>query len=156
MPSLEYFVVASSYSIDQYTDRVSIFEVMETFKPCMFPAFVSRMALVSVWNLEQEELDGDFQVLARIFPPGQDEPESYPMNFKGTTLRQRLLFNVGNLCLKQAGCLKIELLLNGETKAHHHIDVQAADPNALLDGVLAYKDLSPQDVEEACESEPAP
>jgi len=45
MPQLEYFLVAESTSVDQHTNRVSIFNVAETANVENFPALISCVAI---------------------------------------------------------------------------------------------------------------
>ena len=66
MPRLEYFIVCESTSVDAGNDSISLFHVLEDIFPDTFPYVLHRAEAVSLWNLDNEDRDTDFQ--ATTFP----------------------------------------------------------------------------------------
>src|SRR5438067_2048409 len=123
MASLEYFLVVESVSIDQATNRVSLFHVLEELGAKAFPAFVPQMVAVSSWNVPQEEWAQAIPVSLRVFAPGALEPtHEHSLTLEpGDTARRRSLFGILGFLFDQPGDWRFELLLNGTPCAHHLI-----------------------------------
>jgi hypothetical protein len=71
MPQLEYFLIAESISVDQSTNRVSLFNVLEEIQCAPLPAGtpaipgrtgIPQLVAVSSWNLSPEDQGREFQV----------------------------------------------------------------------------------------------
>ena len=122
MPKLEYFIVAESVSIDQTTNCISIFHVLEQINIREFPTPLRQLTAIAHWNAEKVDIDRDFQVTIVVTPPG-DEPKEFHQNFRIIRPRHRTIANLVGLPLTQPGTLTIEIRLNGEHKAYHTIDI---------------------------------
>lgn len=126
MAKLEYFLVAESVSVDQITNRVSIFNVIEEVRASKYPAHISMVA-VSLWNVPEDDAGRDFQTVLEVtFPDG--EKKEFRHNFKMPRRRIRTMFQLANLELKQPGPMCVDLALNGEHQATHTIDVVEVEP----------------------------
>jgi hypothetical protein len=141
MPSLEFFVVASSVSVDQRSNRLSILEVIDELLPVRFPARMPRVAAMTIWTLSEEDQGQDFQATLRVTSPGFDETPEFRQNFKGEGSAYRMLFHLLNVPVFKAGKIVFEIKLNGEHKAGHEIRVATADESATDDGFLIYTAL---------------
>jgi len=131
MPTLKYFHIADSCSIDRETNCVSVFNIIEEIYGT-FPAQLARLVAVSDWNIAPEDYQKDFQVTLRIPQPWKDtEPKHIDVcvNFTAERPCQRILQRVERLPLPEAGDLKLELLLNGERVAQHTIPVRLREPD---------------------------
>lgn len=107
MAKLELFLVAEGVSVDQTTNSVSAFNVLETLplkegKPDVIP----RCVAFSLWQMEPSDIGKDFQVMLRIHRPGA-ELEEFPSNVTASTSRHRVFTRIVGLPLEQAGTLKI-------------------------------------------------
>ena len=71
MASLEYFLVAESLSLDQATNRISIFNVLEIVAAPELPV-VQQTIAISSWNIPPEERGQTFRVVLRVHPPGEE------------------------------------------------------------------------------------
>jgi hypothetical protein len=133
VPKLEYFVVCESISVDQETNRVSLFNVVEDIRPVARgePAHIlTQMVAISAWNRESGDEGQDFQLIVRIHAPG-DAPQDFPLNFRMERSRQRLYLRIQGVPARHPGELKFELLLNSQPKASHSVTVHpAAAPHA--------------------------
>lgn len=127
MPSLEYFLVCESVSVDQETRRVSLFNVVEEVRVLAFPANVPQMVVVTSWNLTANDLGQDFQVQVRFSSNGVELAAPFPMNFHGQSPRHRLIAHIVGMPITGPGDIRIELHLNNEYSASHTITAVAAD-----------------------------
>ena len=126
MAKLEYFLVAESVSVDQKTNRISFFNVVEEVTGAAFPATIPQIIAVAAWNGEEGNDKEAFQATVRItFPDG--EQKDYHHNFRMPAKRSRVILTFQGITLKRAGELLLDLSLNGEHAAKHSIDVKLAD-----------------------------
>jgi len=123
MPKLEYFIVADSISVDQTTNRMSVFHVLEEVHAPLFPIVIPRLAAVAHWNAEEGDVDRDFQVRIIITSP-DDQPKEFNQNFRMVRPRHRTIANFMGLPVQGPGVMTIEIRLNGEHKASHTIDIR--------------------------------
>lgn len=124
MARLELFLVAESVSVDQSSNKVSVFEVLETvpFKKDGENAIAGCVAF-SLWQMEAGDDGQDFQVLLRIHRPGMELPDESPTNFTAHSPRHRVFTRMLGLPLQQPGTLRFEVLLNGKHSADHVVTV---------------------------------
>ena len=77
MPKLEYFLLCESISVDQETNRVSLFNVLEDLHLAKLPkngdskpAFIlNQFVAVAVFNREPEDGDQDFEACLKYNLP---------------------------------------------------------------------------------------
>ena len=125
MPALEYFLVSESISVDQDTNSLSLFGILEGLSGPL-PISVDKLVATSCWNMSEGEQDKDFQVALRITLDGEILPESEELNVNFTTSRprHRIFHFLRGLALPTAGSLVFEVLLNGEPKATHTVTIR--------------------------------
>ncbi len=123
MPKLEYFLVAESVSVDQTTNRISIFHILEEIHVAKFPFALPLLAAVAQWNAEDGDVDRDFQVGLVIKPP-DGQPKEFSQNFRMIHPRLRTIMNLVGLPLTQPGTMTVEIKLNGDHKAYHTTDIR--------------------------------
>ncbi|MBI4580026.1 MAG: hypothetical protein HY718_10015 [Planctomycetes bacterium] len=125
MPTLEYFLVARDFSVDQRTNRVSIFNIMEEIHAREFPITIPNMVILCSWNAENGDNERDFQMTLRPSLDGRPVgiPQPLAHNFRIPGRRCRNFVAVEGLPLAGPGRLLVELLLNGDHVASHTIDV---------------------------------
>lgn len=126
MPKLEYFLVAESVSVDQSTNRISFFNVVEQVNAKKFPSNILQIIAVAAWNAEEGDNEEDFQVAVRVTSPG-GEPKDFRHSIAMRGKRSRVLLTFQGIVLNGAGTLLLELSLNGEHQATHSIDVVQAE-----------------------------
>jgi hypothetical protein len=135
MPELEYFTIAQSVSIDQSTNRISLFHVLEdvgfsnelppSIEPGMLPRGIPQLVAVSSWKVSPQEFDKQFQVGLRIRNPGEQEfREIEPIVVTGERRRQRILQTLMSWPITGAGDILFELTLDGVRKASHVITAE--------------------------------
>ena len=123
MPKLEYFIVSESISVDQQTNRASLFNILEEVRKNKFPSAISQAIVTSAWNYEIGDEDVDYQVKIRIYSPGEEEPKDIPVNVS-IEYRHRLFLKLENLQIKQPGELKFEVFINDKYIASHTVLIQ--------------------------------
>ena len=122
MPRLEYFLVASSVSIDQSTNRVSVFEIIEEIRGPTFPLRIPSCAAITLWCAEDGDQDTDFQAMLRVYMP-DGRTNEFATNFRLAMPRHRITQRFQGLTISGPGELRFEMLLNGEHKADHLVTV---------------------------------
>lgn len=126
MAKLEYFLVAESVSVDQKTNRISFFNVVEQVNASKFPVTIPQIIAVAAWNAAEGDDEKDFQVTARMTRPG-GKPKDFAHNFRMTAERTRSDLIFQGIELSCAGKLVVEMLLNGQHAATHTIDVELVE-----------------------------
>lgn len=126
MARLEYFLVAESVSVDQQTNRISFFNVVEQVEAKEFPATIAQIIAVAAWNAEEGDDNEDFQAAVRITSPG-GEQKNFQHNFRMPAKRSRVILTFQGIMLNSAGELLLDLSLNGKHAAKHSIEVKLAD-----------------------------
>lgn len=124
MPKLEYFLVSESVSVDQQTNRASLFNILDEVRENKFPTVIPQVVVTSAWNYEGGDEDIDYQVRVRMSLPGKEKPKDVPVNVKIEKNRHRLFLQLMNLRIKQPGELKFEVFINDEYTASHTVLIQ--------------------------------
>jgi hypothetical protein len=128
MPKLEYFLVCESISIDQETNRVSVFNIVEEVAPIKARPtgpIVPQVVALACWNREPGDENKDFQATLRIHAP-EEKAKDFPVNFKMEKPRYRLSLRLQGVPALKPGQLRFEMLLNGKHAAEHTILVHSA------------------------------
>ncbi len=91
MAKLEFFAVAESVSVDLNTNKVSLFEILESvpFNSQSGANVIPKCVAVSLWRSEDGDEGLDFQMILRIFRPGEDTSE-FATNFSLSSARHRI------------------------------------------------------------------
>jgi hypothetical protein len=128
MPKLEYFLLCESVAVDQDTNRISLFNVLEDFQvarpedPTKKPAYIlSQFVAVALFNRESEDGEKEFEACLRIHLPDDQHSEN-KISFRMERNRQRVLMRfVGMPPVGKDGVLRFELLLDGTRCASHTV-----------------------------------
>ncbi|MBM4094161.1 MAG: hypothetical protein FJ276_32860 [Planctomycetes bacterium] len=130
MPTLEYFLVCESMSVDRETNRVSLFNIIEEMKlrsPNDPGPMILQMYAVACLIKTPGDDRRDLQAVFRIAMPDGTK-QDIPMNFQMERPRVRLVLR---FCLAPAdnevGDVAFIFLVNGEEFAHHAILVHPAE-----------------------------
>lgn len=122
MAHMEFFIVSEEVSVDQQTNRLSLFNVLEQVAGSDFPLVVLSAAAVSLWVAEAGDDGRDFQCMMRVFLPDGNRHE-LTTNFRFRGRRHRVIQRIQGVPLTEPGVLRFEVLLNGEYAASHEVDV---------------------------------
>uniref|UniRef100_A0A7V4G6T2 Uncharacterized protein n=1 Tax=Desulfobacca acetoxidans TaxID=60893 RepID=A0A7V4G6T2_9BACT len=131
MAHMEFFIVSEEVSVDQQTNRLSLFNVIEQIMAADFPFSLLPCVAVSLWVAEQDDYKIDFQCTLRIISPGSENRE-FPINFKFLSRRHRVIHRIHGVPINEPGLLRFEILLNGQYQACHEVDVGRIDPANLI------------------------
>jgi len=126
MAHMEFFIVSEELSVDQQTNRLSLFNVLEQIAAPNFPAMLLSAAAVSLWVADPGDDERDFQCTLRIIPQG-GEHSDFTTNFTFRSRRHRVIQRVQGFPLNEPGVLRFEVLLNGDYQASHEVDVSKID-----------------------------
>ena len=122
MATLEYFLVAESASVDQTTNRVSVFNVLEDIQTADFPAVIPQLVAVAAWNFTPDDMNAEFQALLRITDP-TGAVSDHRANFTGQRSRHRFIVKMIGYAILAEGRLQFEISLNDAHSASHTISV---------------------------------
>lgn len=128
MPKLEYFLLCESVSVDQDTNRISLFNVLEDFQIASPDTngktplcFLGQFVAVALFNREPDDGEKDFEACLRFNMP-DDKHSEHRIAFRMDRNRQRLLLRfVGMPPVDKDGVLRFELLLDGTRCASHTV-----------------------------------
>jgi len=130
-PRLEFFLVAESYSVDQETNRLSIFDVLVNIVSSGKVAMLNRVAAICEWIIPTACIDKDYLAMLRVVSPSGKCTEELKLAFTGKASRHRLYLRILGARFETAGRWVFELLLDGEHVASHEVDVQLEQPGIL-------------------------
>ena len=122
MARLEFFVVSEGISVDQFTNRLSLFNILEEVASPNFPFVLPSAVAVSLWMMEAGDDERDLQCMLRVTMPNVAKIE-FTTNFKTSGRRHRVIQTIQGVPLNEPGVLRFEVLLNGEHAASHEVDV---------------------------------
>ena len=125
MPKLEYFIVSESVSVDQQTNRASLFNILDEVRENQFPTTIPQAVVTSVWDYEVGDENIDYQVKVRVYLPSGENLKDVPMNVRiEPNNRHRLLLHLLNLQIEQPGELKFKIFLNDKYIASHTVLIE--------------------------------
>lgn len=122
MARLEFFAVSESMSVDQYTNRLSLFNILEEVRSPNFPFALTSATAVSLWTMEAGDDEREFQCMLRITMPDGPQHE-FTSNFRTSMRRHRVIQGFQGFLLNEPGMLRFEVLLNGRHEATHEVDI---------------------------------
>jgi len=121
MPKLEYFLLCESISVDQETNRVSLFNVLEDLHLAKAPKdgdskpayILNQFVAVAVFNRELGDADKEFEVCLKYNLPDSNHKE-HKLKFKMERNRQRIVMRfVGMPPVAKDGLLSFDLSVDG-------------------------------------------
>lgn len=122
MPRLDLLVVSESISIDQSTNQLSIFGVLEQVNGSGFPLIIPALVLTAVWMPDAGDELRDWQMTTRVRTPRGAQHE-ITTNFRfGPGRRHRVMQRAMGLPIDGAGRVVFDVLLNGELKGSYVVD----------------------------------
>ena len=137
MPKLEYFLLCESVAVDQDTNRISLFNVLEDFQIAPpadglhKPAYIlSQFVAVALFNREDDDGEKEFEACLRFNLPNDQHSEN-KIKFRMERNRQRVLMRfVVMPPVGSDGVLRFELLLDGTSCASHtvHLSTETTSP----------------------------
>jgi len=136
MPDLEFFAVAESLSVDQTTNRLSLFNILEEVQVMKLPPGVvaapPQFVAVSSWNMAPEDSGKKFRVSLKFKMEGRDHVELGSVEFETNRRRQRVFLGlIGFPAQIEAACdLRFEIFLDGTYKASHLISATLAEASS--------------------------
>jgi hypothetical protein len=129
MAGLEFFVLAESVSIDQATNRLSVFNILEELRGRTLPRQAPQIVVVSVLLFEEEEQRREWQLALIIRDPAGVERNRFNTNIQGQSRRHRIIQQLRGYSFDSVGEWRAEIELNGEHKACHRLTVAPPDPD---------------------------
>jgi hypothetical protein len=135
MPKLEYFLLCESISVDQETNRVSLFNVLEdlhlasplTTGESKGAFILSQFVAVAVFNREPDDENRVFEACLKYNLPDA-QFIAHKLEFKMERNRQRILMRfVGMPPVAKDGMLSFELTVDGKHAGSHTIQLFSED-----------------------------
>jgi hypothetical protein len=123
---LEYFLIAEDAVIDQRTNNVSIFNVLEQINVSTLPITLPKIAAVTLWEAQEGDAENDFQAKLLVHMP-RGQTHEVASNFNMRRDRHRIIQYLGGLAIQESGRIRFEMLLNGIHAADHFLTVTVED-----------------------------
>jgi len=128
---LSYALVAEAFALDRFTNRMSIFNIIDQFQvhsdPTIEAVSLPHLCVILQWRVDPEDHDQDFQVKLIATQPGMERKEQF-INFKGRkdSRTHRILHMFTDLRITKVGDLQIEVQLNGREEDNLVIPIEQA------------------------------
>lgn len=134
MAKLEFFAVSESISVDQSTNKVSLFEILESIPidPASSVTVIPKCVAASLWRMEAGDENRDFQIMLRLYQPGEEVSEDFATNLTATSARHRVFTTLIGVPLRGPGDLRFEILLNGVHAAEHVVTLEKEESDEEL------------------------
>jgi hypothetical protein len=122
-----FFGAADGAVVDQQSNRISIFNLLEELSAPGFPAMHTQMAIIAILDRTQDE-PSEPQMSIRIVI-NQTELITTPIvpSF-GEFTRARLVANLSGLAIPEPGMLRCELRLNDDVISTWNVPVREVAP----------------------------
>jgi len=120
MAELEYFVISESAAVDQQTNRMSIFNVLESVKSPVFPVILPGAVATVSWLRGEGDAGQDFMATLRL-PWVPEAQRDLNQAFTFGEANHRNIFYLRGLPIPDPGTFRFELLLNNEHVAYHTV-----------------------------------
>ena len=131
MARLEFFVVSKAVSIDQTTNQMSVFEILEEMTTSSFPVQIPSLVAISLWRQEQGDQEQDYQLLLQITTPSGTSHD-FRTNFRLAGRRHRITQRIEGMVLEKEGVVRFEVILNDKHAAEHIVDILRVDPIDII------------------------
>ncbi len=134
MPRLLLLAASLSTAVDQRTNQLSLFHVVEQFNPKKFPATLPYFEVVCLWQRESGDDANKFQERLRMLSPGGvEEVTNYMVEFPLDRMRHRAIVGFAGVKVEEPGFYEIEVCLRkvgaenwGDPKGSFFIQVNRA------------------------------
>ena len=130
---LEVFTISKSVAVDQATNQVSVFEILEEIP---YPnaeeleglgdnptIVLPELVAFSLWQREEGDADTDYQSTLSVSGHGEEERDLVTTNLSIQRERHRIFNRIQGIPLSGPGHITFEIKINGESKARHIITV---------------------------------
>lgn len=125
MPRVELMVAAESHAVDQITNAISIFNIIENVAAV---GIIPKIEIITVWLRQEGDEGRDFQALLRVSDNQGRVGPGFAMNFQMPAPRHRTFHALVGLPIRSVpGMLVFEMLMNGEVVARYEVQVQAPE-----------------------------
>jgi hypothetical protein len=130
---LRYFLVADSAAVDQSTNRLSLFNLIDeihippvTQRPPdqSPPIFMTQLCIVASWDIETGDEKQDWQLSIVAHLPKEEE-KTFPINFRMEPGKRihRVIMNFVGLPIRDEGNVRLAVLLNNRPQGEQIIPV---------------------------------
>jgi hypothetical protein len=127
MPHVEFLVAAEGHSVDQQSNALSIFNILEKIQGASGGAgLLPRVEVITVFVRDDGDEGRDFQALLQVHTRASQIGRGFPMNFQMSAERHRLFHVIYGLPIPaDAGFLRFDVQVNGERVGSYQVDVEA-------------------------------
>jgi hypothetical protein len=128
MPHVEYLVAAEGHSVDQQTNALSIFNILEKLQTTSRgDNVVPRVVVITVFGRDDGDDGQDFQALLEVHTRSGQIGRPFPLNFRMSAERHRLFHVLFGLPIPaNAGFIRFDVQVNGQPVGSYQVDVEAA------------------------------
>ncbi len=133
MARLLFVGAALSTAVDQRSNQLSLFHMVEQFNPGRFPATLPYFEVVCLWQKETGDNDTRFEERVRMLSPGGvEEVANFTVEFPLERMRHRAIVGFSGIKVNEPGFYEIEVCSRvkgeeewGDPKGSYFIQVSA-------------------------------
>lgn len=135
MPRLRHLIVCAAAVADQASNRISAIEIIDQISCKYFPSFLPRLAIISSWSFDADELGKDSQIAIVLLRPSEANSERFNWNVKPEQQSANLIQRFVAMPISSAGDLRVELHANGTLAHSILIPVLQVSEESYADGL---------------------
>jgi hypothetical protein len=109
---LEYLLAAEAIVIDQLTNRLSIFQIIDDVAAPIFPSMLPGLSVVAGFSVARESQSTQRRAIIRLGGSALGKVSEFPVDFASHGPHHRLVYRIENVALQREGELELELLVN--------------------------------------------
>jgi len=138
MPRLLFVSASLSTAVDQRSNQLSLFHMVEQFNPPKYPAILPYFEVVTLWQKETGDNDGRFEQRLRMLSPGGvEEVAIFIVEFPMERIRHRAIVGFSGIRVSEPGFYEIEVCVRpkgeemwGDPKGAYFIQVSGSQTAA--------------------------
>jgi hypothetical protein len=121
---LAYLLVADTVVIDQLTNRVSIFQIVDDVMVTGFPCVVPGWSAIAGFAVLPMPAGAQQHAILRVSGSALAEPRELPTGFASGGPHHRLVYRLEHIALQGEGEIALDLRVNGMLLGTHTIHVR--------------------------------
>jgi len=127
--------LAQSVAIDRSTNRISLFNILESLITDPKGLILQEMVAVSIWIFDKSEFGTDHQLQLSIIAPDGSAHGPFNQNFTVTAIRHRLINTFESHEFDQEGDWTFRASLDGiaSASATHTVAIRFGQPDKAID-----------------------
>lgn len=127
-PAVEYFLVAEATALDQDTNKLSVFNILNHVVVPRLPSTIPNMVALSCWicSEAQRRANQEYTTTLLIRPAGGRPPREFRARFRPESKYQYARHEVRGMPVDEPGEAIFELWLDGQKMTEHRLTISSS------------------------------